>query len=59
MRQVVALNLAVLFVLIVVYLRTRGYDDEEQPSGSGFLEDPWSNDEASDLVTLIEFLSWR
>jgi hypothetical protein len=43
MRQVVALNLAVLFVLIVVYLRTRGYDDEEQPSGSGFLEDPWSN----------------
>jgi hypothetical protein len=36
MRQVVALTLAGLFVLIVVYLRTRGYDDEEQPSGSGF-----------------------
>jgi hypothetical protein len=35
MRRVVALTLAVLFVLIVVYLRTGGYDDEEQPNGSG------------------------
>jgi hypothetical protein len=36
MRQVVALTLAVLFVLIVVYLRTRGYDDEEQPKEAAF-----------------------
>ena len=38
MRAVVALFLAVLFVVIVVYLTTQGYgdEDEERSSGSGW-----------------------
>jgi hypothetical protein len=52
MRQVVALTLAVLFVLIVVYLRTGGTTRNSQTEA--VLEDPWSKDEASDLVALIE-----
>jgi len=53
MRQVVALTLAVLFVLIVVYLRTGGYDDEETAKRKRFLR-ILGADEASDLVALIE-----
>jgi hypothetical protein len=59
MRQVVALTSAVVFVLIVVYLRTRGVRRRGTAKRKRFFEDPWSNDEASDLVELIEFLSWR
>jgi hypothetical protein len=48
MRVVVALILAVLPVLIIVSLATRGYDDEERPSGRG-----WRT-----LEALIHLVSW-
>ena len=48
MRVVVALTLAVPFVLMWVYIATRGYDDGERQGGSG-----WRI-----LDALLHFLSW-
>jgi hypothetical protein len=48
MRVVVALTLAVPFVLMWVYIATRGYDDGERQGGSG-----WRI-----LDALLHLLSW-
>ena len=48
MRVVVALTLAVPFVLMWVYIATRGYDDGERQGGRG-----WRI-----LDALLHFLSW-
>jgi hypothetical protein len=48
MRVVVALTLAVPFVLMWVYIATRGYDDGERQGGGG-----WRI-----LDALLYFLSW-
>jgi hypothetical protein len=48
MIVVVALTLAVPFVLMWVYIATRGYDDGERQGGSG-----WTI-----LEALLHFLSW-
>jgi hypothetical protein len=47
MRVVVALTLAVPFVLMWVYIATREYDDGERQGGSGWI-----------LDALLYFLSW-